>query len=41
MYTQGYYVPNALAPAVWAGVAAWQELLGTLRALAELNRQRL
>lgn len=39
--TQGYYVPQALAPAMRAGVAAWQELQGLLRELAELNRQRL
>lgn len=39
--TQGYYVPQALAPAMRAGVAAWQELQTLLRELAELNRRRL
>jgi len=39
--TTGYYVPQALAEPMRAGVAAWQELQGVLRELAELNRQRL
>src|SRR3990170_1766524 len=39
--TQGYYVPQALAAPMRAGVAAWQELQEGLRALAEVNRQRL
>src|SRR3972149_398038 len=39
--TQGYYVPQALATPMRAGVAAWQELQEGLRALAEVNRQRL
>jgi len=39
--TTGYYVPQVLAAATRAGVAAWQELQALLRALAELNRQRL
>ena len=39
--TTGYYVPQALAEPMRQGVAAWQELQGVLRELAELNRQRL
>jgi hypothetical protein len=39
--TTGYYVPQALAEATQAGVAAWQELQGLLRELAEKNRERL
>jgi hypothetical protein len=39
--TTGYYVPQALAEPMHQGVAAWQELQGVLRELAELNRQRL
>ena len=39
--TTGYYVPQALAEGMRQGVAAWQELQGVLRELAELNRQRL
>ncbi len=39
--TTGYYVPQALAEPMRAGVAAWQELQEGLRELAELNRQRL
>jgi len=39
--TTGYYVPQALAESMREGVAAWQELQGVLRELAELNRQRL
>lgn len=39
--TTGYYVPQHLAEAMHEGVAAWQELQGMLRELAELNRQRL
>jgi len=39
--TTGYYVPQALAEPMREGVAAWQELQGVLRELAELNRQRL
>jgi uncharacterized protein DUF6788 len=39
--TTGYYVPQALAEPMREGVAAWQELQDRLRALAELNRQRL
>jgi hypothetical protein len=39
--TTGYYVPQALAEPMRAGVAAWQELQQVLRQLAELNRQRL
>lgn len=39
--TQGFYVPQELAPAMRRGVAAWQELQALLRELAELNRQRL
>jgi len=39
--TTGYYVPQVLAEPMRAGVAAWQELQGVLRELAELNRQRL
>src|SRR5207253_6712292 len=39
--TTGYYVPQALADSMRAGVAAWQELQGVLRELAELNRQLL
>jgi hypothetical protein len=37
----GYYVPQALAEPMRQGVAAWQELQGVLREMAELNRQRL
>jgi len=39
--TTGYYVPQALADSMREGVAAWQELQGVLRELAELNRQLL
>ena len=39
--TSGYYVPQALAEPMRQGVAAWQELQGVLREMAELNRQRL
>lgn len=39
--TTGYYVPQALAEPMRAGVAAWQELQQVLRQLAELNRQHL
>ena len=39
--TTGYYVPEDLAESMRQGVAAWQELQGLLRQLAELNRQRL
>src|SRR2546425_8663716 len=39
--TAGYYVPQALAAAVRAGVGAWQEMQALLRALAERNRQEL
>ncbi len=39
--TAGYYVPQSLAQPMREGVAAWQELQGLLRQLAELNRQRL
>jgi hypothetical protein len=39
--TTGYYVPQALAEPMRQGVAAWQELQGVLREMAELNRQRL
>jgi hypothetical protein len=39
--TTGYYVPQDLAEPMRQGVAAWQELQGVLRELAELNRQRL
>ena len=39
--TSGYYVPQSLAEPMRQGVAAWQELQGVLRELAELNRQRL
>jgi len=39
--TTGYYVPQALAEATRAGVAAWQELQALLRKLAERNRERL
>lgn len=39
--TTGYYVPQGLAERMRQGVAAWQELQGVLRELAELNRQRL
>jgi hypothetical protein len=39
--TTGYYVPQDLAEPMRQGVAAWQERQGVLRALAELNRQRL
>lgn len=39
--TTGYYVPQALAEPMRAGVAAWQESQDVLRELAELNRQRL
>jgi hypothetical protein len=39
--TTGYYVPRDLAEPLRQGVAAWQELQGVLRELAELNRQRL
>lgn len=39
--TTGYYVPQALAAATRAGVAAWQELQGLLRELAERNREQL
>jgi len=39
--TTGYYVPQALAEPMRQGAAAWQELQGALRELAELNRQRL
>ncbi len=39
--TTGYYVPQALAEPMRAGVAAWQELQEVVRELAELNRQRL
>jgi hypothetical protein len=39
--TTGYYVPQPLAEAMRAGVAAWQDLQEKLRQLAELNRQRL
>jgi hypothetical protein len=37
----GFYVPQSLAEPMRQGVAAWQELQGVLRELAELNRQRL
>src|SRR5881409_1100338 len=39
--TTGYYVPQALAAATRAGVAAWRELEGLLRELAERNREQL
>jgi Family of unknown function (DUF6788) len=39
--TAGYYVPQALGPRVRTGVAAWQDLQGRLRELAELNRRQL
>jgi len=39
--TTGYYGPQSLAEPMRQGVAAWQELQGVLRELAELNRQRL
>ena len=39
--TTGYHVPASLAPAVRAGVAAWQRLEHVARELAELNRERL
>src|SRR5712664_1581583 len=39
--TAGYYVPQALASAVRAGVEAWQEAQAVLRTLAEGNRQEL
>ena len=39
--TTGYDVPQALAKPLRQGVAAWQELQGVLREMAELNRQRL
>src|SRR2546428_12375703 len=39
--TTGYYVPQALAEPMRAGVAAWAELQGVVRGLAGLNRQRL
>jgi len=39
--TTGYYVPQSLAQRMREEVAAWQELQGVLRELAELNRQRL
>ena len=39
--TSGYYVPQDLVEAMREGVAAWQQLQGVLRELAELNRQQL
>src|SRR5712691_900360 len=39
--TAGYYVPQALATAVRAGVDAWQEAQSVLRTLAELQREEL
>ena len=39
--TTGYHVPEALDPAVRAGVAAWQRLQEVARKVAELNRERL
>lgn len=39
--TTGYHVPQALAPAMREGVAAWQRLLTVIRELAELNRAQL
>ena len=39
--TTGYHVPQALAPAMRQGVAAWQRLLTVVRELAELNREQL
>jgi hypothetical protein len=39
--TTGYYVPTAAQEAIRHGVAAWQLLQERLRALAELNKQRI
>lgn len=38
--TSGYHVPEALGPAVRAGVAAWRRLQEVARELAELNREQ-
>jgi hypothetical protein len=38
--TTGYYVPKAAQTEVRAGVAAWQKLQESLRALAELTKER-
>src|SRR5215471_18604512 len=39
--TTGYYVPQALAEEVRAGVGAWHELQDLLKRLAEGNRRKL
>ena len=39
--TTGYYVPKAAQDDVRAGVAAWKNLQDKLRALAELNKERV
>jgi hypothetical protein len=39
--TAGYHVPAAAREEVRAGVAAWHEVQGCLRELAELNKERL
>lgn len=39
--TTGYYVPQAAQEEVHRGIEAWQRLQERLRALAELNRERV
>ena len=39
--TTGYYVPAAAQDEVIEGIAAWKRLQECLRALAELNRERV
>ncbi len=36
--TTGYYVPKAAHEDIRGGIQAWSELQGSLRALAELNK---
>lgn len=39
--TAGYYVPKAAHSAIREGVAAWKDLQEQLKALADMNRQRI